>query len=85
MRIPAAGAILLLPGALAGRNDPSLPERSGPEGPRGALMQDLEELLAQMADARKIYGKEPVAPYHGGNRGSHTYEAISADDTQPPA
>ena len=31
-------------------------------------MQDLEELLAQMADARKIYGKEPVAPYHGGNR-----------------
>ena len=31
-------------------------------------MQDLEELLAQMADARKVYGKEPVAPYHGGNR-----------------
>ena len=31
-------------------------------------MQDFEELLAQMADARKIYGKEPVAPYHGGNR-----------------
>jgi hypothetical protein len=31
-------------------------------------MQDLEELLAQMAGARKIYGKEPVAPYHGGNR-----------------
>jgi hypothetical protein len=31
-------------------------------------MQDLEELLAQMADARKIYGKEPVAPYRGGNR-----------------
>jgi hypothetical protein len=30
-------------------------------------MQDLEELLAQMADARKIYGKEPVAPYHGSN------------------
>ena len=48
-------------------------------------MQDLEELLAQMADAREIYGKEPVAPYHGGNGGLHTYEAISADDTQPPA
>ena len=31
-------------------------------------MQDLEELLAQMADARKVYGKELVAPYHGGNR-----------------
>lgn len=31
-------------------------------------MQDLEELLAQMAHARKIYGKEPVAPYHGDNR-----------------
>ena len=30
-------------------------------------MQDLEELLAQMADARKLYGQEPVAPYHGGN------------------
>lgn len=31
-------------------------------------MQDLEELLAQIADARKIYGKEPVAPYHSANR-----------------
>jgi hypothetical protein len=30
-------------------------------------MQDLEKLLAQMADARQIYGKEPVAPYHGGS------------------
>ena len=31
-------------------------------------MQDLDELLALLAGARKIYGKEPVAPYHGSNR-----------------
>jgi hypothetical protein len=38
-------------------------------------MQDLEELLAQMADARTIYGPEPVAPYHGGNRGVRSEHA----------
>ena len=44
-------------------------------------MQDLEELLVQMADARKIYGNELVAPYHGGNRVFGSEHGLPHQDT----